>query len=301
MAGISEVCNHVGALLYKCIQQRTDVSSTYQPNKWLPAKKNVHPVPVCNLVFKTPKLDKCSSQMIKPKDVVHSVKTANTQLREPTEEEQEGLFLKLSQLDHKASILSIHHNFNKPFIPISQSRSLPEPITSFANADGMKMTSDEIKACCSEIKSTYKITGEEAKDLEESTRLQSKSRLWSIHRTGRITASNFKSIIKTKLKDPSSCLVKKICYPTAYTFSSSASTWGCQHEDVAIDMFLEYFAMERTKVGYTPSRLLVKPKYPFLGASLDAWLTCSCHGRSLIEVKCPYHCRNSSLEQLAST
>ena len=87
----------------------------------------VHPVPACNLVFKTSKLNKCSSQMIMSKEVVHSVKIASTQLREPTEEEQEDFFLKLSQLDHKASILSIHHNFNKPFIPISQSRSLPEP------------------------------------------------------------------------------------------------------------------------------------------------------------------------------
>ena len=60
----------------------------------------------------------------------------------------------------------------------------------------MKMISDEITTRCSEIKSTYKITGEEAKDLEESTRLQSKSRLWSIHRTGRITASNFKSVLR---------------------------------------------------------------------------------------------------------
>ena len=144
MAGISEVCNHVGALLYKCMQQRTDVSSMSQPNNWLPAKKSVHPAPACNLVFKTPKLDKCSSQIIKPKEVVHSVKTASTQLREPTEEEQEYFFLKLSQLDHKASILSIHLHFNKPFIPISQSRSLPEPITLFANADGMKIDTNDI-------------------------------------------------------------------------------------------------------------------------------------------------------------
>ena len=59
--------------------------------------------------------------------------------------------------------------------------------------------------------------------------------------------------------------------------------------------------MEHTEVGCTPSGLVVNPKYPFLGVSPDAWLTCSCHGRSLIELKCPYHCRGSSLEQLAST
>ena len=36
--------------------------------------------------------------------------------------------------------------------------------------------------------------------------------------------------------------------------------------------------------------LVVNPKYPFMGASPDGIITCSCHGKSLIEVKCPYNC-----------
>ena len=44
MAGISQVCNYVGALLYKCMQQNTEeVSSTSKSNKWLPARKTVPP------------------------------------------------------------------------------------------------------------------------------------------------------------------------------------------------------------------------------------------------------------------
>ena len=30
-------------------------------------------------------------------------------------------------------------------------------------------------------------------------------------------------------------------------------------------------------------------------------MTCSCHSESLVEVKCPYRCRDNSLEQLSST
>lgn len=57
--------NHVGALLYKCMQQKTEeISSTSKPNKWLPARKTVPPVPVSELVFKVQKLDKCNSKIL---------------------------------------------------------------------------------------------------------------------------------------------------------------------------------------------------------------------------------------------
>ena len=42
---------------------------------------------------------------------------------------------------------------------------------------------------------------------------------------------------------------------------------------------------------------MVNPKYPFLGASPDGYFTCSCHGKSLIEVKCPYQCHDKSIEE----
>ena len=85
MAGISEVCNHVGALLYKCMQQRTDVLSTSKPNKWLPAKQNVNPVPALNLVIITAKIDKRSSQIVKSKEAICSVKATSSYLRQLTE------------------------------------------------------------------------------------------------------------------------------------------------------------------------------------------------------------------------
>ena len=105
--------------------------------------------------------------------------------------------------------------------------------------------------------------------------------------------------MKTKLDDLSP-LVKKICYPTAYSFTSSAATWGCQHEDEATATFLDYYVFEHTDIDFKRSGLVVNPKYPFLGASLHAWVTCSCHSGSLVEVRCSYCCRDNNLEQLAS-
>ena len=116
MAGMSETCNHVGVLLYKCMQQKTEeISSTSQPNKWLPARKTVPPVPTSELVFKVPKLDKCSPKILPLKRTQKNIKAA-AGLREPTEEELEDFYLILSKLQHNASILAIHQKFNKAFL-----------------------------------------------------------------------------------------------------------------------------------------------------------------------------------------
>ena len=39
--------------------------------------------------------------------------------------------------------------------------------------------------------------------------------------------------------------------------------------------------------------LIIDPAYPYLGASPDGIVNCKCCGRGLIEVKCPYLCRDS--------
>ena len=76
-------------------------------------------------------------------------------------------------------------------------------------------------------------------NLEELTRLQSKCHLWGIHRAGRITASNMKSVLCTSCDKPSLSLIKKLCYPEVYKFSNAAVSWGCQHESDAIQEFLD--------------------------------------------------------------
>ena len=72
------------------------------------------------------------------KEIKKSVK-ATSDLREPTEEEQEVFCLKLSKLKHNASILSTHLKFNKPFIPMSQTKPLPKTTISFTHPDEMNM------------------------------------------------------------------------------------------------------------------------------------------------------------------
>ena len=83
------MCNYVGALLYKFMQQTTDLSLTSAPYKWLLAIKIFHPVAALDLVFKTSKLGECKSKTVGAKETVCSVKTSSIVLRESTKEDQE--------------------------------------------------------------------------------------------------------------------------------------------------------------------------------------------------------------------
>ena len=68
------------------------------------------------------------------------------------------------------------------------------------------------------------------KAVVEATRDQSQSILWYKYRAGRVTTSRMKAVCHTKPAYPAQSLIKCICYPEAFNFSSIAAIWGCQHE-----------------------------------------------------------------------
>jgi len=48
-----------------------------------------------------------------------------------------------------------------------------------------------------------------------------------------------------------------------------------------------------------PHGTMINKKFPFLGASPDGIVNCSCHGKHLVEVKCPYRCCTKGLQEAA--
>ena len=86
-------------------------------------------------------------------------------------------------------------------------------ISSFGMDDYLTLTYGELVERACSVMISYEVTDKEALNLEQATQLQSKCKLWSIHRAGRITASNFKSAVRTDPCNPSLSLVKRLCYP----------------------------------------------------------------------------------------
>ena len=68
MTGLSEVCNHVGAILYKYMYEAPqECSSTSLANKWLPVTKAG---PLKDIDFRLSKIKKCTSITEPPKPEV---------------------------------------------------------------------------------------------------------------------------------------------------------------------------------------------------------------------------------------
>lgn len=57
------------------------------------------------------------------------------------------------------------------------------------------------------------LTAEQVKTVEEKTRDKSGSKLWFQQRAGHVTASKLRSVLHTKVTDPSKLLISSICYP----------------------------------------------------------------------------------------
>ncbi|XP_051981796.1 uncharacterized protein LOC127643204 [Xyrauchen texanus] len=80
--------------------------------------------------------------------------------------------------------------------------------------------------------------------VERATRSQSASRIWFRQRAGRITASKLKQAIKTNPQQPSKSLIKAICYPEAYRFTTAATSYGCKHEAQARGVYEKLMGRE---------------------------------------------------------
>lgn len=96
------------------------------------------------------------------------------------------------------------------------------------------------------------------------------------------------------MAQPSQSLIKAICYPDRYKFTTLATKWGCDHETTARSAYTvrnssEYVNMTMSAVGLT-----IHPDFPHYDASPDGLVKCDCCGRGVIEIKCPFSCRECS-------
>ena len=70
------------------------------------------------------------------------------------------------------------------------------------------------------------ITKEMADSVAKATRDQSNSKLWFKYQAGRVTASKMKSVCHTDPAKPAQSLIKGICYPKAFSFTSKPTSWA---------------------------------------------------------------------------
>jgi hypothetical protein len=110
--------------------------------------------------------------------------------------------------------------YYKQFIPKSATDALPKALIDYRLSPSI--SAKELEDACIGFK-LQELTPSHITRVEKETRKQSGSRIWFRQRAGRITASKVKQVLGTKCDNPSKSLIKSICYPEAYQFSTVAT------------------------------------------------------------------------------
>lgn len=235
MAGMSESCSHVAAFLFLIdagIRFRKDTSCTDQRNSWMqPYQKDAEYLKITDIDFESAssKFERtlCSENSKGKKKTMHQSKQLN--IPEPSDEEVHQFFDDLHSAGLSSAVLSVVEPFNSSFVTDISIKKL----TNLFCTENTQLTWKEIVQKCQDVFSKLIITKCDAEKIERETKPQTKSKKWFAYRTGRITASNMKSVCNTDIDAPAVSAIKKICYPSSYKFSTPATEWGKENENLA--------------------------------------------------------------------
>ena len=101
----------------------------------------------------------------------------------------------------------------------------------FAKPSYLDLEYHELLKACESVKA--EVAEGMAIAVEKKNRLQANSNLWFKFRAGRVTASRMKAVRHTEPTNLSQSLVKAICYPELFCFTSKQTVWGCRHQKSA--------------------------------------------------------------------
>lgn len=109
-------------------------------------------------------------------------------------------------------------------------------------------------------------------------------------------------VSRTNPQQPSMSLLQQVCYPKTTSFKSTATTYGCAHEKEALEQYKAIISPKHTGFNVKQCGLFLDEDHPYLGASPDALVECTCCGLGVVEVKCPWCARDAeSLDELAGS
>ncbi|KAL5516642.1 hypothetical protein EMCRGX_G002028 [Ephydatia muelleri] len=269
MAGLGESCSHVAAIIC-CLVRAAESQKKFGEDactskkcSWLPAIKEVAPSEIVTVNFSSSTTD-CAKTVSQCKLKPHHV------VQPPTDSEIDTFYQTMNSAQLKPSILRIVPEYADQFAPGHLALDLPLLIV------------------CEDTAKDFQVTVQQIENLEQATRGQSSNKLWFQYRSGRITASKFKAASNTNLSMPSQTLIKQICYPEAYKFSTSSTRWGCAHEKDAIQAYIKIAQVSHKNVKVQESGFYISYERPYIGASPDGIVMCDCcTEKVLLEVKCP--------------
>ena len=222
-------------------------------------------------------------------------------ISKPSNDDIKNFYEELSQSKGKPVVLSLIPSHNTSYIPIYEAGTSMRPLTDLHDPKSMALSYPDLLQKCEDIFNSYTFSFNQATKVEEMTRSQSKSRVWFQQRAGRITASRFREILHTYYTQPSVSAIKSICYPVMHQLMPKACQYGCEREEQARIKYLDDHSKTQNSLIVINCELILHPLYPFFGVSPDGIINCSycsCCSSGVLEIKCPYRCKDKSVNEM---
>lgn len=292
MAGAGEACSHVGACLFAVetgVKIMKSTSCTQKDNLWLPAY-------VEKVQFKRLRdIDFTSSRSKKHKLDSIATSTEAGPVKErapvppPSADELSQLYSSIQAAGVVPSIFSLLPGYDGHF---------ENPVPTH-DAHLRKLYAEEMLAYdldvlvekANDVMPSLTVSEGSAKAIEAMTRQQSSSPSWFTYRAGRVTASVMKKVCHTSIDNPSVSLLKLVCYPEKQALKTPPITWGLENERHAFRAYEASEAGKHDAFKCTKSGLHISTQHPFVGATPDGLVCCTCCGKGVLELKCPFSMR----------
>lgn len=223
MAGLGEVCLHVGAILFAVeasVRLQKAKTCTSVPCQWIltSSVSNVPYAELQNINFtasstKKRKVDEIyNPQQHTPQNSSPKPRTAYS----PSPAQIHNFYKKLHDSRTKPVILSLVSNYNKEYIPKTPETDLPNILDDLYSEELRTAPFSDLLTKANEVFRNISCSKVQKENVEKSTWEQRNAEIRSKMRTGRIAASVFHQASRTNPADPSVSLIKQICYGNTF-------------------------------------------------------------------------------------
>ncbi|XP_057298496.1 uncharacterized protein LOC130629359 [Hydractinia symbiolongicarpus] len=303
MSGLGSACSHTGALLFKLqactqLELNKEDACTSKLCEWNKARKRAHPAPLHKINFKRPKKNEKLPKIASPfKGTLEGFSRAD-----PVKfchDSQITILKELKQITPYTAVLTcISLKFRDD--PSSgedtdtayetEENTVPELLTSFFDPCSVNYSEQKISQVCDKLYKNYKGQTDQKQydNLTKITKDQSQSNKWMLYRAGRITSSNCKKAYTCNIQKPAISTIKSIMQYNE-NISTPSMKYGKESEPKAFKSFNEMMKTKHENFTVDITGLHINEKYHHIGASPDGLTFCKCHGKGLLEIKCPFN------------
>lgn len=259
---------------------------------WKSSRTRAEPAPLKYINFKRPKKD----DTIPVVQNIETNKLKGFSVDASNEDKNDPILKSLYEVASDAAIfksidwgLQNFHESETDSGNETGENSLPEPLTSLYDPSLINDQEDNIRTIALERfnKYTKSLYQSQLDQLTKVTCTQSHSKIWNLHRAGRITASISKLAWSTNVAKPSKTFLDTIMQYKE-NISVPATRYGQKWESKARKCYQTLYSPQHVNFELSTTGIHVNAAFSFLGASPDGLIKCTCHGLGLLEIKCPY-------------